>query len=753
MKIIIHSIVFILLSCQLFSQTDSSAVEQCKRTHINSFQSAQRVSYFQYPTMEKYDVKYIKLDINAEANNRTISGNCLTTAKTTASLDSFVTELKSNMTVDSLFINGVKKTFTQTSDHIIVTISPAIPINTIFSALIYYKGTTNSLGVYAGTGQTTGLLYTATLSESYQAREWFPVKQILGDKIDSLDIWVTTSNTNKVGSNGKLAGIDNLANNKVRYRWKSRHPINYYLPSIAVGNYMEYTNYAKPAAMAPDSIMILHYLPNSTNYFNAAKTNLDKTPVFIEKFSELFSLYPFSDEKYGHSTASINGGMEHQTMSTMDSYGSTLIAHELGHQWFGDNVTCAKWNDIWVNEGFATYSEYLAIEKLPTLFSTTTPAAYMLNVHNNVMSVANGSVYLPDASVYDENRIFSSRLTYNKGAAIIHNLRFEMQSDSLFFQTLKNYQNQYKNDVATGENLKQVAEVTCNRNFADFFNQWYYGEGYPTFNITYYKPNSDTLLFSINETTSAPSVTSFFKGYLQLTINSPQGDTTIVINVNSNNQVFTLKYGKTPTNFIVDPNNWMLNNTGTITNGIVVPLKLVSFTGKATNHCSVILNWKTLNETNVKKYEIEKSTDGKNYTSVGEKMATNSQESVYQFETASDNVNTMFFRLVSIENDNNKNYSNVVYLKNICNKAIQFEITPNPVVDQLHINIMLSEKKTLTYSIIDNVGKKILQGKVSLLSGNNLWNINNINKLANGSYILQLTTEDGITVSKKFVKQ
>lgn len=752
MKIFLTVCILTIFGGKAFSQIDSSATEKCKRSHLASFQSTQRVNYFQYPTMSKYDVKYIKLDLNAEANNRAISGNCLTISKTTTTLDSFVTELKSNMIVDSLFINGIKKSFTQSNDHIFVTINPAIPTNTIFSALIYYKGTTNSIGVYAGVGQNTGLEYTATLSESYQAREWFPVKQILEDKIDSLDVWVTTSNTNKVGSNGKLIGIDNLPNNKVRYRWKSRHPINYYLPSIAVGNYMEYKNYAKPSAMAPDSILVLHYLPNNTNYFNTAKTNLDKTPLFIEKFSELYGLYPFSDEKYGHSIASINGGMEHQTMTTMDSYGSTLIAHELGHQWFGDNVTCAKWNDIWVNEGFAAYSEYLVIEKLPALFTTTTPSAYMLNIHNNVMSVANGSVYVPDASVYDENRIFSSRLTYDKGSAIIHNLRFEMRSDSLFFQTLKNYQNQYKNSVATADDFKRVAEATCNRNFTDFFNQWYYGEGYPTFNITYYKPTSDTLLFSINETTSAPTVTSFFKGYLELTINSGQGDTTIIVNLNNNNQVFTLRYLKTPNNFVVDPNNWMLNNTGTITNGVIVPLKLILFTGYVNNQCTDILNWKTANETNVKKYIIEQSVDGKNFVSIGEKTAFNQIENNYHFETELQHNNLVFYRIKSIDQDGSFHYSNTLSLRNYCTNSFDIDLSPNPIANQLTIHINSSEKTNLTYSIVNPSGKVILTQSKTIEQGYNDWQINNLKNTATGTYVIQFITEKGQIISKKFIK-
>jgi aminopeptidase N len=526
----------------------------------------QQVTFFQYPSMNKYDVKYVKIDIAAEANNLSIQGNSLTRAKVLEALDTFIVELKNNMTVDSVFINGVKKTFTRNNDHIQVPVSPAIPAGSMLDALFYYRGIASSNGVFAGTVSSNGLVYTASLSESYQAREWWPSKQLLKDKIDSADIWITTSNTNRAGSNGLLKAVVDKPGNKKQYQWSTRYPTAYYLLSFAVGNYMDYTIYAKPAAMAPDSIPVQNYIVDNATYFTANKASLDKTPAYIEKMSELFGLYPFKNEKYGHALANIGGGMEHQTMTTLSSFGGTLIPHELGHQWFGDNVTCATWNHIWVNEGFASYSEYLMIEKLPALFPTTNLAAFMQNVHTDVLASLTGSVFVPDASLFDENRIFSSRFSYNKGSAIIHTLRFEMQDDNKFFQTLKTFQQQFKDSVATADDFRAVAEAVCGRSFVDFFNQWYYGQGYPTFNADYSKPG-DSIFLKINQTTSAPFVTPFFKGLYEFTITTNQGDTTVKVNLSVNDQVFKFKSPRTPTGVIVDPNNWVLNKVGSITTG------------------------------------------------------------------------------------------------------------------------------------------------------------------------------------------
>ncbi|MEO6490810.1 MAG: M1 family aminopeptidase, partial [Ferruginibacter sp.] len=629
-------------------------------------------------------------------------------------------------------------------------LSPALAAGSTVTALFFYKGIPNE-GVYAGTTSTSGLTYTATLSESYQAREWFPVKQILRDKIDSADIWIKTSAFNKVGSNGRLVAVVDSPNSKKQYQWKSKHPMNYYMPSFAVGNYLQYVNYAKPLAMAPDSILVLHYLADDDTYFLSVKTNIDKTPAFIEKFSELFGLYPFADEKYGHSQANIGGGMEHQTMTTTSSFGSTLIAHELGHQWFGDNVTCATWNDIWLNEGFASYSEYLAIEKLPALFPTTNPASYMQGVHNNVLSQPGGSVYVPNASIFDENRIFSGRLSYNKGSAIIHNLRFEIQDDNLFFQTLKNYQQQFKDSVATVEDFKLVAETTSGKDFSDFFNQWYYGEGFPTFNVTYIKQGIDSIILVLNQTTSS-AVTPFFKGLYEFTITSPLGDTTVKAYMTTNNQLFKFHFNNTANGIIVDPNNWVLNATGTITNGGVIPVKLLTFEVAADPKCNALVKWKSVNELDTRQYDLEYSLDGITFIKAGTVISNNLiTESNYQFSYGLGSTTVHFFRLKMIDKDGGYSYSQVISLTKKCNGSFSLIINPNPVTENLHISITQPSMSNTTISIFASTGELIYKDDRLLTEGANYIKLDVMKKFSAGTYLIRVINGNSI-INKKFIK-
>jgi aminopeptidase N len=535
----------------------------CSKRSISGGVSA---NYFQNNVMNKYDIRYLKLDISVEPASKFIAGNCIYRVVTKQALDTFVIEFKQAMTLDSVIVNTTKQNFTRSADHIYVAFSSPVASASLLEVQFYYSGTPTA-GVYAGTDANIGLSYSGTVSESFQAREWFPAKQLLNDKIDSADIWLTTTAPNIAASNGLLKTVVDLPNNKKQYQWHTNYPMNYYMPFFGVGNYLEYRNYAKPLSINPDSVLIQHLLVNNQTYFNSQKVNLDKTPPYLEKMSELFGLYPFYKEKYGHAQVRIGGGMEHQTMSTMHDFSQELIPHELAHQWFGDNVTCATWNDIWLNEGFASYSQYLMREKLPALF-TNNAFSHMNEVHTNVLTLPGGSVYVPLQDSYNEARIFNSKLSYNKGSAAIHNLRFEMQNDTFFFNTLKTFQQKFKDSFATTNDFKQVAEQVSGKNLTTFFNQWIYGEGYPTYSVTYGKPHSDSLVFTIAQTTSMPSVTPFFSGLLELKITSAQGDTIIKVNHTANTQQFRIRYSKSPSGIDVDPNNWIINKVGSVVTGI-----------------------------------------------------------------------------------------------------------------------------------------------------------------------------------------
>ena len=363
-----------------------------------------------------------------------------------------------------------------------------------------------------------------------------------------------------MGSNGLLENTVTLPNEKVRYEWKSRYPIDYYLISIAVGEYIDYRNYAHPAGLN-DSILIQNYVYNNPATLTNFQNQIDLTADFIELYSDLFGLYPFWKEKYGHCMAPLSGGMEHQTMTTLGFFDFNLTSHELSHQWWGDNVTCATWSDIWINEGFASYCEYLAQQYL----NSGQEVPWMADNHNSVLSVPDGSVYIPVNQATDETRIFDSRLSYDKGAAIIHMIRFELQNDTTFFDIMKTFQIQYKDSVATGEDFKNVTETLSGKSFDDFFDQWYFGEGYPIFNTIWTQYN-DTLYISNVQTTST-STTPLFQMLIPFTVHMANGDSTILVQQNQLVQNFKVPFAANINSIELDPDNWLLKIVNNVVQG------------------------------------------------------------------------------------------------------------------------------------------------------------------------------------------
>lgn len=715
-------------------------------SHENQLSRPAGATYYQYPSLQKYNMKYLHLQLAVEAGSNDISGSSTLKVLAIAPMDSLVLEFIDNMVVDSVLINGILKTFSHQNDHLLIPFGSILPVGSEIQSKVYYHGTTNPGAVYSGT--YNNLTYTASLSESYQAREWFPVKQILTDKIDSADIWIKTNAENKSGSNGLLVAVVDSPNNKKEYHWHTRYPINYYLPSFSVGNYVEYVNYAKPLAIAPDSIPVVHYVSPAAGYLDAIKPNLDKTPALIEKYSELFGLYPFHDEKYGHCQANIGGGMEHQTMSTMVNFGSTLIAHELGHQWWGDNVTCATWNHIWLNEGFAEYSVYLAIEKLPALYSFTSTQQYMLDAHDDVMSQPGGSVYVPDDLIFNEGRIFSSRLSYDKGMAIVHTLRWEMQDDTLFFNTLKTYQQTFKNSTATAQDFKQVAETVSGKNLDDYFNQWYYGEGYPTFNITYFTQGADSIVLLVNQTTSAPAVTPFFKGLYAITIQSAMGDTTVMIQLNHNDQLFHFHFNKPVSGIVVDPGNWVINAVGAIQFGGIIPVTVSDYQVLAGDDCEATVSWKSANEYNLGAYEIEVSEDGVHFKNMAKVLPRGNGNYSAKIWLVTGN----YFVRVLIKNlDGSIKYSDAANISLQCGRQQSMSIHPNPVQKELVADVWWNTDEKVNFQIFNGLGQVLINKEQNLNRGTNIIQIP-VQYLPKGVYHFKIRNKAN-SVSSSFIKK
>lgn len=557
----------LLLTAGLFSQAQSGmhCAQMKSRNMMNERSNTLPLEYI--ALTEEYDVHFYFLDVALENTSTDIDGSVeIHVTSKVALLDTFLVELHEDLTITDILLDGVTSMpFTRVGSAVIVPVS--FGLGDSFYMKISYGGTpptpaSNPLG---GAGMSNdnspswGNVVTWTLSEPFSAFEWFPCKQSLTDKADSVYTFVTTTSPNKAGCNGVLTAITDMGGGLFRYEWKSNYPIDYYLISISVAEYVDYSIYANPVG-APNPVLIQNYVYNNPATLPYFQDEIDNTADFIEYFSTLYGLYPFHQEKYGHCMAPIGGGMEHQTMTTQGWFDDGLTVHEMGHQWFGDNVTCASWSDIWLNEGFASYTEHLMWE----YFYPGDEIADMQSRHDNVMEQPGGSVWVEDS--LDPDKIFSGRLVYNKGASIIHTLRFLIDDDALFFEVLQTYQQTFADGTAHAADFKTVLESVTGMNFTNFFSEWYYGEGYPTYSLEWNQINSSVYI-QLDQVVSMPGVTPFFTNDLEIAITDDLGNTSYfrLSDINAASSLHYLGFPGTIVSIEIDPNNDIINQTGTIT--------------------------------------------------------------------------------------------------------------------------------------------------------------------------------------------
>ncbi|NVK62950.1 MAG: T9SS type A sorting domain-containing protein [Flavobacteriales bacterium] len=519
------------------------------------------LSVNQIAETERYDVHFYALDLEMSNLSTDVAGTGEIHGTAREALDSVLFELYDGYTISDIRLNGVSSTYSRVGTAIKVPVN--ITQGTNFAIEIDYSGTppNGASTPFGGSGMsndsspTWGNQVTWSLSEPFSAYEWWPCKQSLTDKADSCAVKLTVPDNCMAGSNGLLEAVVDLGNGTKRFEWMHRHPIDYYLISVAVAEYVEYNVYANPTG-APNPILIQNFIYDNPATLTNFQNEIDETADFVELFSDLYGMYPFADEKYGHCMAPLSGGMEHQTMTTQGFFVKSLTAHELGHQWWGDNITCASWSDIWVNEGFASYSEYLMLENMYPNETTLD----MQDRHDNIMSSPGGSVWVLDS--LNEGRIFSGRLTYDKGAAILHTFRFILDDDAAFFNALQNLQVNFADSTMIGLDVKEELEASSGLNLTDAFQEWYFGEGYPTYSARWNTIGSD-LILEVTHTTSSSTPT--FTNPLEIQFSRVIGvDTTIRVDIASNLEQYVIpNLGNANSLVSIDPNNWIINEVGT----------------------------------------------------------------------------------------------------------------------------------------------------------------------------------------------
>lgn len=523
---------------------------------------AGRLAFAPSPLTNNYDVVYQRAQWTVDPSIRYIKGAITTHFKPVApDVTQIYFDLDNALRVTSVTYRTQSIPYEQTIDKLLrLDLPAALAANILDSVTVFYEGIPPKTG-YGSFEQSTHASAPIiwTLSEPYGARDWWPCKQSLTDKIDSIDIIVRTPLANRVASNGLLVSEKQEGVDKI-YHWKHRYPIAAYLVAIAVTNYVAFSNMV---TYENSDIEVLNYVyPESEAQL---KPQSQQIKGMMNLFNQLFGLYPFAKEKYGHAQFGWGGGMEHQTMSFMGSFAYSLMAHELAHQWFGNKVTCSSWHDIWVNEGFATYLTGLTSEHLGS------PEEWMnwkVSKINSITSQPGGSVWVPDTT--SVNRIFDGRLSYNKGAYILHMLRW-VTGDENFYTGIRNYLNDPKlaYGFAQATDVKRHLESSSGKDLSEFFDDWYYGEGYPIYNIQY-SQTGKWVSIDIKQVTSVPASVPFFEMPIPVLFRNSDGsqEKLAVFENNIPDQQFKLELPFEVAEAIFDPERWLLTKGSTVTGGI-----------------------------------------------------------------------------------------------------------------------------------------------------------------------------------------
>ncbi|MCH8556578.1 MAG: T9SS type A sorting domain-containing protein [Balneolia bacterium] len=489
-----------------------------------------------------FDVGYYKLDLDVWPEDTRIGGSATLLIQFNEATDRITLELNRRLEISDILTEdeSAQLSFMRSPGPVDFFVEISFPevqqAGTSRLIRIDYEGTPGSSGFGSFVfSQRAGQPHFWTLSQPFGARDWFPNKNTPAVKADSADIIVRIPSGLKLGSNGLLHARTQLDNNRTEWHWRTRYPTAHYLLSLAGASYNEFTDYFHYAP--GDSMPVLNYV-YSDNDTPMVREQIGLTIDMLHLFTELFGDYPFIDEKYGHAQFGRGGGMEHQTMSSMGSFSQRLVAHELAHQWFGNGVTCAGWEDIWLNEGFATYAEGLVIEH----FEGDDAFRDWRAAHINQIIQEPGRVYVPTASIDPADpggsvaRIFRFRTSYAKGAIVLHQLRYKL-GDDLFFEILREWmQGEFRYKSATTEDFQMHAEQVSGRSLTDFFNLWIYDEAVPSYTLRYASrpaaaDESVTLQMRITERFTPDFNATGFSDNLPLTIRIPeaagQRDTTI----------------------------------------------------------------------------------------------------------------------------------------------------------------------------------------------------------------------------------
>ena len=510
-------------------------------------------------TAGKVDIHFYRLNLEVFPQTRRIAGSVYLEGRSLAAgLSGIVLDLYNPLTIDSVLQAGAQCQFRHSGNMLEIDLNEPAGMNGTVALEVFYQGVPGSAGLGSfNWSEYQGMPRIWTLSEPYGAPTWWPCKDDLTDKADSVFLNITVPEGLTAVSNGLLIAETPAGNGRRTFSWETRYPISTYLVFFAAADYLAFGD--EYVSAAGDTMPLTHYV--YPERFGAAQEDFNVTPAMLEVYSELFGEYPFIREKYGMASVTRGASMEHQTLTT---YNATLItgthqfdhivAHELAHHWFGDAITPRRWPDIWLNEGFASYAEALWVE------AQQGGEAYRRFMREQDLGAFDGSVYIADTS---DVRVLFGDTVYDKGAWVLHMLRGVL-GDEVFFSALHAYATDPRflyHNAATAD-FQALCQAVSGRDLEWFFAQWIYRIGRPVYHYRWEVQGGGGMFTTVLDITQQPSQpyqnARLFTMPLEIRLRGAQLDTLVTVWDSLAQQQFRLVTAQRPTFLEIDPHDWVL---------------------------------------------------------------------------------------------------------------------------------------------------------------------------------------------------
>lgn len=754
--------------------------------HLPAYGSPNAISSTgQSGTGANYDVKFQKMWLRVSPDSALyLAGNVQTNFLTTQdNVTSISFDLNGVFIVDSVYYEETKLpagNITRAGNILNIALGTSLPLDTYDSVRVYYQGVPPYYGGPEGFRKLTanGYNYMMSVSESYEDRDWWPCKADMQDKVDTMEIkvnvpWASPSpaDTFWVVSNGKL--IDStISGNSRTFTYRSNYPIASYLVSVSVGRFNHY--YRGSVNISGTDVPIVYNLliGRTVAAYNSNLATMDKMKLVLAAYSQKFGDYPFKNEQFGYYDGLVGaGGIEHQTVPCIatGALNISTLAHEMMHQWFGDNVSASTWNDIWLAEGFAQYSESLIGELVPSLGVN----AYSVrnSIKTSALSYKSNSTWIPNPTS-NTSGFWSTAygsIIYKRGAMVASMLR-TMCGDAKYFQALANYQTMRGGKSANADTLKNYFNAILGADLTPFFNDYVGGSGTgtvavggignPINNINWSNPTSNQLVVQVaSQTKTAGSNVAYFRGPVVLHIKGSIAaqDTTVVffdwgggnlsyagngLSAPISGNLLTYNLSFVPVTVAYDDSARTMS-TGTTVNVTVLGLKVLKFEALKTGSGNQI-NLSIIKDQAIESIRLLRSYDGINFQEIGqmvEKPVYNLSSDYYYNDIGVGP--TIFYKAEMVSNQKNE-FTKVVKVQSLSNSVMT--IIPNPADKSVNISFNNDNREKTTLNVISAEGQRLIQ----LPTNSNNVQFNSEN-LANGVYTIQLIQNNVLVQTKKLV--